>query len=287
MIVRKFSDLSLSGLSITIFINLKAVHFLDITRWQTFSERATILIWWWISLQDLNPDWFRILVVKKYSRKQFLTTRWNWTEVGITTSCRTTPPTHPPVRKRGSRRIPWFNPPYSLDMETNVAKDFLELVDKHFPPGLIIYSICNRSTQKISYRRLPNLTSVIGKHNSKLWRAVPMSNANQEPAATARISRNVRSLGSATKMEPYTRHRSLQLGEGWRHVLVKQRTSKDGIQSTRKICWTRLPLEIPAFLNNIGERKNAGTDPKVTWTFFERDVPVFNPVTSKCSLCIQ
>jgi hypothetical protein len=75
-------------------------------------------------------------------------------------------PTHPPVRKRGSRRIPWFNPPYSLDMGTNVAKDFLELVDKHFPPGLIFYSICNRSSQIVSYRSLPNKTSLIAIHNS-------------------------------------------------------------------------------------------------------------------------
>jgi hypothetical protein len=42
-------------------------------------------------------------------------------------------PTHPPVTKRGCRRITWFNPPYSLDVATNVARDFLELVDRHFP----------------------------------------------------------------------------------------------------------------------------------------------------------
>ena len=28
-----------------------------------------------------------------------------------------------------------MNPSYSLDVATNVAREFLELVDNHFPPG--------------------------------------------------------------------------------------------------------------------------------------------------------
>jgi hypothetical protein len=33
--------------------------------------------------------------------------------------------------------------------------------------------------------------------------------------------------------------------------------------------------------------KNAGNDPKVTWKFLERNVPIFNPVTNKCRLCLR
>ena len=36
-------------------------------------------------------------------------------------------------RKNRPRSIIWFNPPYSADIETNVAKTFLKLIDKHFP----------------------------------------------------------------------------------------------------------------------------------------------------------
>ena len=74
-------------------------------------------------------------------------------------------------RRRRCTRITWFNPPYSLDVATNVAKEVLELVDKHPSPGHVLHSICNRSTIKVSYRSLPNMKAVISKHNSKILRS--------------------------------------------------------------------------------------------------------------------
>ena len=62
----------------------------------------------------------------------------------------------------------WFNPSYSLDIASNIGKEFLELIDKHFPPNHPLHSICNRSTLKVSYRCLPNMGSLIGRHNSKV-----------------------------------------------------------------------------------------------------------------------
>ena len=32
---------------------------------------------------------------------------------------------------------------------------------------------------------------------------------------------------------------------------------------------------------------HAGKDPKVTWRFLEKNVPIFNPVTNKCRLCLR
>ena len=51
-----------------------------------------------------------------------------------------------------------------------LAREFLELVDKHFPPGHLLHSLCNRSTLKVSYRCLPNMGSIVAKHNSKTMR---------------------------------------------------------------------------------------------------------------------
>jgi hypothetical protein len=36
-----------------------------------------------------------------------------------------------------SRRVIWFNPTYSVDVKTNVGKEFLLLVDKHFLDGIL------------------------------------------------------------------------------------------------------------------------------------------------------
>ena len=33
------------------------------------------------------------------------------------------------------KQIIWFNPPHSVNVQTNVGKEFLELLDKRFPKG--------------------------------------------------------------------------------------------------------------------------------------------------------
>ena len=45
---------------------------------------------------------------------------------------------HPPTpskhaRRNRSRNILWFNPPYRMNVQSNAGKDFLRLLDKHFP----------------------------------------------------------------------------------------------------------------------------------------------------------
>ena len=71
------------------------------------------------------------------------------------------------VRAR-SRRVIWFNPPYSVNVQTNVGKEFLLLVDKHFPVGHPLHNIINRNTVKMSYRCLPNMGRKLSNHNSKI-----------------------------------------------------------------------------------------------------------------------
>ena len=71
-------------------------------------------------------------------------------------------------RRSRRRKIIWFNPPYCHSIETNVARKFLLLVDKHFPPGHHHRKIFNRNTLKVSYSCMPNIDSTIKSHNSGL-----------------------------------------------------------------------------------------------------------------------
>ena len=49
-----------------------------------------------------------------------------------------------------SRNIIWFNPPYSQNVITNVAKHFLNLLDHDFPKSNKLHKIFNRNTVKVS-----------------------------------------------------------------------------------------------------------------------------------------
>ena len=58
----------------------------------------------------------------------------------------------PPQNKKNRQRgIIWFNPPFSLNVKTNVGKMFLQIIKECFPPTHKLYKICNRNTLKISY----------------------------------------------------------------------------------------------------------------------------------------
>ena len=46
--------------------------------------------------------------------------------------------------KKRTRNIIWFNPPFSRAVMTNVGKTFLQLMDKHFPPGNPLHQIFKR-----------------------------------------------------------------------------------------------------------------------------------------------
>ena len=77
-----------------------------------------------------------------------------------------------PKQRQRKRKIIWFNPPFNAACKINLGKEFLKLVDKHFPPGKKrddkLEKIINRHTIKISYSGTPNMATIISSHNRKI-----------------------------------------------------------------------------------------------------------------------
>ena len=67
--------------------------------------------------------------------------------------------------KKRKRKIIWFNPPFSLNVSTNIGKKFFSLLGKHFPKTHQLHKLFNRNNVKVSYSSLPNFKSVINGHN--------------------------------------------------------------------------------------------------------------------------
>ena len=70
--------------------------------------------------------------------------------------------------KRRARKIIWFDPPFSLNVKTNVAKMFWQLIDTHFTPANKLHKINNRNTFKVSYHCTQNISQIIKGHNKKV-----------------------------------------------------------------------------------------------------------------------
>ena len=59
--------------------------------------------------------------------------------------------------KTMKRKIIWFNPPYSMNVETDIGKTFLKLVKKSFSHAFY-HEIFNKNTIKISYSCMKNIS---------------------------------------------------------------------------------------------------------------------------------
>jgi hypothetical protein len=61
------------------------------------------------------------------------------------------PPTTTTQKRKRQRNIIWFNPSSSKNVRSNIARDFLQLIDKHFPKANPLHEIFNRNSIKVSY----------------------------------------------------------------------------------------------------------------------------------------
>ena len=67
----------------------------------------------------------------------------------------------------------WFNPPFNLKTKTKIAKLFLNLLDKDFPPHNKLHRLFNWTNVKISYSCMPNMNSYTHMHNYKVLNDTP------------------------------------------------------------------------------------------------------------------
>ena len=88
----------------------------------------------------------------------------------------TNPPTEPTRtnnKDKKKRDIVWFNPPYNASVKTNIGKQFLQLIDKHFPKDHPLRQVVNRNCVKISYSCTKNMKQIMQSHNRKILTAKP------------------------------------------------------------------------------------------------------------------
>lgn len=85
------------------------------------------------------------------------------------------PDTNTNSRRNRQHNVIWYNPPYSKNVKTNIAHDFLLLIDKHFPPSNKLNRLFNRHTVRVSYSCTENMKSFINRHN----KAVLKNHTNQ------------------------------------------------------------------------------------------------------------
>ena len=90
-------------------------------------------------------------------------------------------PTTNSQKRNHRRKIIWFNPPFSKNVRSNIARDFLRLIDKHFPKTNNPHTIFNRNTVKVSYSCTGNVRSSISRHNKHILNIKETPQNEHEP----------------------------------------------------------------------------------------------------------
>ena len=78
------------------------------------------------------------------------------------------PNMHTETHNRRQCNVTWYNPPYSKNIKTNITRDFLQLIDKHFPPNNKLHKLFNRHTIRVSYSCSENMETFIKRHNNTI-----------------------------------------------------------------------------------------------------------------------
>ena len=151
---------------IEIVTNLIEVDFLDVTfnlensTYRPYKKPNDKLIYIDVSSNhppQIKKQLTKILLSRNSSNADiFNNTKLEYEEAlkkcGHTTKLTYSPPNHEQnnARRKRQRKIIWFNPPFNLDVSTNMAKIFLNLIEKHFPRSSKLHKIFNKNTVKVS-----------------------------------------------------------------------------------------------------------------------------------------
>ena len=189
-------------------------------------------------------------------------------------------------RRKRTRNIIWFNPPYSKTVATNIGQKFLGLLDKHFPNNHKFHKIFNRNTVKVSYGCMPNVAAAISSHNKNITgkkEALEMGDCNCSqgdcPLDGHCLSKNV--FYEATVTSPDIENYGEKLYKGVTATTWKERYRNHIKSFTHEKHGkeTELSKEIWR-IKRMNKRYN------IRWRLIKQ-YPAYNPITKRCILCLQ
>lgn len=197
------------------------------------------------------------------------------------------PPTEPDTetRRKRTRKITWFNPPFDLRVKSNVGREFLKAVNECFPEGHVLRPICNKNTLKLSYSCMPNVKSIIDAHNKqkvntdtkKVDKPCNCRNKNECPlqgqCRATEIVYQATVTSSNNQTETYIGLASTEFKSRFNnHTASFDPAKEDKRNST----------ELSKHIWNLREQNRTY---KIKWKIIGR-AKAYSNVTKKCNLCL-
>ena len=186
-------------------------------------------------------------------------------------------------KKSRKRNISWFNPPYSIDVATNVGREFLKLLDFHFPPGHVLHPVLNRSTVKVSYRCLPNMGAQVAKHNGKLLRKSTDGSARPAPKCNCQKSKkkDCPIPGSCNQDGVVYQATVTSTGGNEECYIGLAKNFKNRFGKHKASMKKKSPENSTTLSSHYWREFEAGRSSNVVYKIMEANLPTFNTVAKK------
>ena len=181
------------------------------------------------------------------------------------------------------RKIIWYNPPYSINVKTNIANQFLKLIRKHFNKSHPYNKIFNKNSVKVSYSCMNNMKTIINNHNNKILQEETLNarlcnckNKNQCPLEGRCLTKDIVYAANVTTTSDQKTKTYIGISET--EFKTRYRNHQKSLNHRRYEKDTELSKFVWAL-------RDQDINFEIKWSILRRS-PSYNPISKSCSLCL-
>ena len=186
-------------------------------------------------------------------------------------------------KRKRSRNVMYFNPPFSRSVNTNVIKQFLQLIDKHFPKEHKLHKCFNRNTVKATYCTLTNMKEKIGIHNAKILSTENTAKEKKKCNCQTRNKENCPIPGECDQKNVV-----YQADVHGDNKIMKYFGSTEDFKKrwyAHKASFNKRPANPTTLSSYVWMLKDRNITPKVVWSIKARG-HAFSSGSQSCDLCL-
>ena len=187
------------------------------------------------------------------------------------------------ARRNRNKKVIWFNPPYSQNVETNIGKLFIKLVSKHFPKNRKYHKMFNLNTLKLSYCCITNVGNIINQHNSKV---LNKTNGNINRKCNYRSKPDWPLNGDCLTQCLVYKPISTTSSNNFVYYRTSEGEFKSRYNNHTKSFRNRECMNVTELSKHVWNLKDHGLDNNLSWEVHKKHSP--NQCGSKrCDLCLS
>ena len=187
--------------------------------------------------------------------------------------------------KNRSRNIIWYNPPFSQNVKTNIGKQFLKLINKHFGNHKY-HKLFNRNNVKISYSCMDNMKKILNSHNKSILNEKNDENerkCNCRDKSKCPLNNKCLTSNIVYKADIITNNTETNKKS---YIGISETEFKTRYRNHQKSFNHRKYSKDTELSKYIWDLKDSNVDFNIQWSIL-KSTTSYTPATKTCNLCLS